>query len=320
MEKMFQQRIGYNGDIENISHTICKDFKLGSFLENKVIAMGYEDFNMMLKTSKGKYLVKILADFRNMKDCKRYTNVLTKAIENGVSTPKLLKSSQGYLHVIKIGKIRLRLYVMDFIEGRNFYNPELELSEKEIRFVSHQAALINTIKIRPSHFYDSWAIKNILKVFKERQKALEYEDLKMIKPVLKEFKEINIENLPKCFVHGDILKTNLLKDNNGKIQIIDFSVSNYYPRVVEMAVLACNVLFNKNSKKESERNLKIALEEYQKTVHLTEQELKALPVCIKASHAMHIICPLYERKISKNTTKENDYWLDQGRSGLRQML
>lgn len=320
MEKAFQQRIGYKGDIKSISKIICKDFGIGDFVENKIITTGYEDFNIALKTSKGKYLVKILANFRNLKDCKRYVNILTKSIENGVSTPRLLKSSQGYLHTIKLDGTILRLLVMNFVEGKTFYNPEISLNKNEIKFIAEQAAMINKIKIRPSNYYDNWAITNILKIFKERKNALEDEDIKMIKPILRGFKEVHIKTLPHCFVHGDILKTNTMKDKKDQIWIIDFSVSNYYPRVVEMAVLACNILFNKNSKEESEKNLKIALEEYQKTVPLTKREIAALPICIKAAHAMHIINPLYEKKVKNNTTKENDYWLDQGRSGLKQMM
>ena len=33
----------------------------------------------------------------------------------------------------------------------------------------------------------------------------------------------------------------VMKDNNGKLWIIDFAVSNYMPRIVDLAVSSCNL-------------------------------------------------------------------------------
>jgi len=45
METIFKQRIGFNGDLKEISKIICRDFNLGEFLNCKIILIGYEDFN-----------------------------------------------------------------------------------------------------------------------------------------------------------------------------------------------------------------------------------------------------------------------------------
>jgi len=87
-----------------------------------------------------------------------------------------------------------------------------------------------------------------------------------------------------------------------------------------LAVLACNLFFNAKSKEESENNLNIALEEYQKRIPLTDKELVTLPTYIKLAHAMHILCANYEEVAKNNVSEENEYWLQQGRAGLEQML
>ncbi len=43
------------------------------------------------------------------------------------------------------------------------------------------------------------------------------------------------------FVEG-----NTIKGDDGKIYIIDFSVANWYPRIQELAVMAANLLHEKN--------------------------------------------------------------------------
>jgi len=63
MEDKFKARINYSGDIKDISLQICRDYNLGEFKSNKLILMGYEDFNFILETTKGKYFVKVFAKF-----------------------------------------------------------------------------------------------------------------------------------------------------------------------------------------------------------------------------------------------------------------
>jgi Ser/Thr protein kinase RdoA (MazF antagonist) len=98
-----------------------------------------------------------------------------------------------------------------------------------------------------------------------------------------------------------------MKDREGKIWIIDFSVSNYYPRIQELAVLACNLFFDLHSKFRSQKNLGIALEAYQKKIKLTLKELEALPDYIRLAHAMHVLCANYCKKAEHNNSKENQY-------------
>ena len=310
MEDSFRKRINYDGDIKDISIKICEDYNLGDLKSNHLVLIGYEDFNFIIETSKGKYFVKIFAKFRNMDDCKRYIEIMEKAMDAKIAVPKLLSSKQGLLYITEINRIKLRLCVAEFIYGKTLFETGEKLSSEEIRFLAHQISLINQLDIKPKFIYDEWAITNFLKEFKKKSKSLSEEHLKLIEPLVKRYKELNIEELPHCFVHGDIIITNVMKDNKGKLWIIDFSVSNYYPRIQELAILACNLFFVENNLAKSKENLEIALGEYQKTVALTKVELEALPTYIQLAHAMHLLSANFEKVSKNNTTKENEYWLN----------
>ncbi len=320
MEKKFKKRIGYKGDLKEISLQICKDYNLGRFISNNLILMGYEDFNFILKTTKGKYFVKIFANFRTLEDCRRYVEVIKKAIEAKISTPKLYKSEQDYLYLVEINNIKLRLCIMEFVDGKTLFESKEKLSKEEIKYLAHQAALINSLNLRPKFVDDEWAITNLLNSFNQKRNSLSKENLEYIKPLVDKFKNLKIGELPHCFVHGDIISTNVMKDKKGKLWIIDFAVSNYYPRIQELAVLACNLLFDKNSKDNSKENLSIALKEYEKRIRLTKEELKALPTYIEFAHAMHLLCANFERVSKGNNSYENEYWFNQGMGGLKQSL
>lgn len=319
MNKFFQ-RIDYDGKLEDVSLALCNDFDIGELVSNKLVMAGYEDFNFILETTKNKYFIKVFANFRSDEDCIRYIDILLKVIQEGVSFPKLLKFNESYFHTKSINNTKLRLCVMEYIDGESYYFLGEKPSIDEIKFLAYQAALINSIDIKPEFIYDSWAATSFLNEFKNKGKYLSQQDLKVVEPLVKKFKDIDIEKLPHCFVHGDIIATNVMKDKNGKIRIIDFAVSNYYPRIQELAVLACNILFDEEDKLKSESNLRVALDEYQKVIKLTQRELEVLPTYIKLAHAMHILLSSYEKMVEKNDSKENEYWLNQGRIGLFQIL
>jgi Ser/Thr protein kinase RdoA (MazF antagonist) len=125
-----------------------------------------------------------------------------------------------------------------------------------------------------------------------------------------------IKQLPHRLVHGDIIKTNVMKDKTGKIYIIDFSVANFYPRIQELAVLLCNIFFDENHPDTFMDNYKLALDEYQKGIPLTPLEISSLPLYVKVAHAMHVLCATYEKEAKGNDSAENRYWLELGRKGL----
>jgi homoserine kinase type II len=319
-ETIFKQRIGYSGDLTEVAKIICRDFRLGKFLNCKIIFIGYEDFNFSLNTTNGNFLVKIYEKSKTLDECKRNTRILVKMLGSGISTPKLHKSKQGYSHLFKIGSATLRLSVMDLIDGQDFFTSTDKITRKGRLFIARQAALINSVKLKPQKVYDSWAIPGFLAEFKKKSQFLEAGDLETIESFKKEFLKLKIKTLPHCFVHGDIISTNVIKDKDKNLWLIDFSVSNYYPRIQELAVLACDILFDKDDAKKSKKNIKEALAEYQKTIKLTPKELASLPLFIKLAHAMHVLNATYEKKVNHNKSKENEYFLKLGLSGLRQKI
>jgi len=319
MDEDFQKRIDYKGKIDDISIQLCKDYNLGKFISNEIMPTGYEDFNYVLETSSGKFFVKIFMKERSDNDCKRLVDVYIEAIRKGVNHPKLFESNRRFIYKNEIEGTKLRLCIMEFIEGKDFFNLNEKPTIDELKVLAKQAALINSMNIKPTHIYDSWAIVNFLKEFEKKRDYVSKNDLKFLEPLVKAFKEINIESLPHCFVHGDIIATNVIRDNKGNLWIVDFSVGNYYPRINELAVLACDLCFDLKDKEKSESNFKTVLSEYQKTIKLTKEELKTLPTYIKLAHAMHVILASYQKFAKGNTTKENEYFLNHGRTGIRQM-
>lgn len=316
----FQKRIKYKGSSKKLFKQVADDYNFGDYLSSKEISLGYEDYNVVLDTSTGKYFVKFFADFRSKEDCQRYVDTMLVVLKAGIKHPRLLQSNQGYLHELTLEEETVWLCVLEFIEGKSFYELGEQPTQKELLFLAEQAALINQIDLKPEPVYDSWACVNFVKEFNKKKQYLEKDDLKMIEPLAKKIAGFDLHSLPFAFVHGDIIKTNVMRDANGEIYVLDFSVSNWYPRIQELAVLFCDLFYNEDNPSNFPELFKKGIATYQKIQLLTPKELDILPTYTQVAHAMHIVCPTYEREVNNNHTKENDRWLELGQRGLKYSL
>ncbi|MDP2864053.1 MAG: phosphotransferase [bacterium] len=313
----FQRRINYQGNLKPFLQQICKDFNIGEYKNHEIIPIGYEDFNLAVITNKGKYFVKIFGSFRSKDECGRYVWIMESILKAGVSHPLLFKSNQGYLYELSNNNLTDRLCIMQYINGKIFYGLQATPTTEEKRFIIKQAALINKINIKPPMLYDHWAITSFLEEYKEKSNYLSREDKKLIEPIVEIYNSLSIDDLPHCFVHGDITKTNTMKSANGDIYILDFAVANYYPRIQELAVILCDLFFDAKNPNEFPLNYDLALSEYQNYISLTADELEKLPNYVKLAHSMHILLANYEKVANKNSSSENEYFLGTGRVGLQ---
>ena len=245
---------------------------------------------------------------------------MQRVIKAGVKHPHLYESIQGDLYNTKLDNVSIRLCVMQYIDGKNLYDLNESISLTEIPFYAQQISLIHKIDLIPSPIYDSWAISSFPAEYDKTKEYLDREDKALLEQLLPKFLDIKTNDLPHCLVHGDIIKTNVLRDKERNLYFLDCSVANYSPRIQELAVLCCNVLFDENNPASFTNYYNVLLRKYQKHIHLTAYELSALPIYIQAAHATHVIRPIYEKTVNRNHTAENEYWLKIGKIGLKHTM
>ncbi len=307
----FNKRIGLNTDLKNISKKICDVYNLGEFISNELIAIGYEDYNYYLITSKGKYCVKIFSNFRTKDDIKNYLERIKMVANSSTNSPKPLIINNDISLSLTYENNHYDICVFEYIDGKNYFELHEKPSNEEIKELAKQTAIINNLDIKPKFIYDAWAIINFEEEYKQKRKYLPEKYQGEFDKLLKELKNINFDKLPKAFVHGDIINTNVMKDNNSKIWIIDFAVSNYLPRIIDLAVISCNMCLDEISKNKTYENIKLLLSEYNKYNKLTDYELEVFGIFYKLANAMHILQPIFIAK-TEGDSEENQYWLNEG--------
>jgi len=312
----FQRRISYRGDLIPLLTKICQDYNIGSYLDHEIRKVGYEDFNVIVTTDKDKFFFKFFSDLKDLATRKRYVDIIERVLKAGVNHPSLHRSPHGLLYVKDFDGATVRLVVLDYLSGRTFYDLKVRPSEEEIKEITRQAAKINKIDFKPLFFYDEWAVANFTNEYEKKDKYLESSDIEPLRQVYERFGKVNLDKLPKCFVHGDIINTNVIKDDAGKIYIIDYSVSNTYPRIQELAVMLCDLFFDKEHKENFIKTFDLVLATYQTINPLTPEEIRLLPTFIQTAHAMHILITSYEKVVKHNESAGNYFYQNEGREGL----
>jgi Ser/Thr protein kinase RdoA (MazF antagonist) len=309
-------RLDYSGDLAPVVDDVCQAYGLGSPQGFSVIGVGYEDCNVIIDTAQGRFMAKMFAKTRKAGEIGRYAKVIEKVVEAGVNHPALVAAPGGGA-VYRTGNISLVL--MRFVEGKTFYDLGRIPTDEERQAIIEQAAKINRIGYKPPYLFDSWAIPHIQTMFDKVQRFIDPGDLRLVTEVMRRYKEIPVSELPHTFVHGDIIKTNTIKGDDGKLYIIDFSVANWYPRIQELAVMAANLLHEEGGRNLAERCEQVA-SEYNRHNPLTAAEHRHLHTYALAGVAMEFMGSHQEKHINGDQGEETEYWLNLGREGLRREL
>lgn len=310
-------RLVYTGDLKPLIGGIAEAYGVGVPISHSVVEVGYEDCNVIIETDQDRYLAKMFAKTRKPEEVIRYTDIMQKVVAAGVNHPELIATGSGKIVHTESG---VSLVLMRFIEGKTFFDLDRAPRRSERHTILEQAAKINAIDYEPPYLFDSWAIPNIGNMFERVKQFIEPDDLVLVEQAMAQYNAIPVSELPHAFVHGDFTKTNILRDNDGNIYVLDFSVANRYPRIQELAVIAANLLHDKDDTITLRDRCAQVADEYGQFAELTESERRHLPAYALAGVAMEFMGAHQEKFINGNDTEETDYWLDLGRSGLHKAL
>lgn len=318
--KEFENRINLTQPLEVLSIEVCKKYNLGEFKTNELIEIGYEDFNYILTTTEGKFVVKVFSNERTTTDAQNLANRASIAYINGVTCPKIYTSHDKNLTIFNIEDIEFRVLVMEYINGKDYFSLNKIPTEKELSIIATELAKLNSIEYKPPFIYDKWAIVNYIEEYNKYARLVDKEDKPLIDKALDAFKSCDFSKLKYGFVHGDVIETNVIKDNLGKVYFIDFSVSNYLPRIVDLAVSIGDFCIDLDNIEISKEKTKRFLLAYERVSPLSQYEKECLKKFLICHQAITIIETMREKLLENNDSEENEVFLQKGKKGLRIVL
>ncbi|HEX4061905.1 MAG TPA: phosphotransferase [Streptosporangiaceae bacterium] len=300
--------------VADISRWAVDACRLGELTHFEINYVGYDDCNLLLATTTGDYFAKVFTAARSDEMCQRYVGVLDAVVRAGIAHPRLRPSGGGQLLLTHEASGN-HLVVMDAVRGSTFFDLGAYPADADLRCVMDQVHRIHALDIEPPEVYDWWAIPRIVSLGEEMLPRLPGPDRPYVRDAMTAFAGLDRKALPLVFSHGDLTKTNVMRNIGGGISIIDFAVSNRYPRVHDLAMVSVN-LMDGHPLPVRQRTLRLT-ERYSRVAALTAQEMAALPVYVFAAAAMELLGAYREWLVKGNRSAETRYLLDLGRRTVR---
>lgn len=310
MEDFFE-RIDVNASLNEIAREICSKCNMEDYLSSQIVEVGYEDFNFIIETKTQKFFVKIFHKGRTSQDCSNYIDRIKLSNKIDINTPKTICFDS-----IKIDDKGLKFVVFEYINGKSFLDLEEMPNETEIKEIIRQMANIHRAGLKSDFIYDTWTITNFTNELNNKEKCLNEQYYNRFKELSDKLQDVDLSKLPHSFVHGDIISSNVIKDEDDKLWIIDFAVSNYLPRIIDLVVTGDNLCLDPNSKENTIKNFKLIISEYEKYNKLTDYEKEIIPLFYDIGNAMGIL-QINALKQNGEYSEEDEYWLKVSGQGLK---
>lgn len=202
----FYERIHNIKDLRLLAERICEHYSLGEPINQEHIEIGYEDFNMILSTSTGKYFIKILNKSRPKSEQIRLVNILEKAINGKVNVPRIHQVNGNSIFELNINNKKLSIIVMDYINGTNMLLLNRDFNQNEICSVAKEIAKINRINFQVEPYYDEWTITNFESEYNKKIQKIDAEDKILVSKVYEQMLKVDFSKFRKSYIHADIIK------------------------------------------------------------------------------------------------------------------
>jgi Ser/Thr protein kinase RdoA (MazF antagonist) len=311
-----QVRTGYIAEMEPVLMRAMAAYGFDVPTEHAVMPFGYEDFNIWVETPEGNHVIKVFNQNRTAGEIGRLERTLQAVGASDVNHPEVYKvRGRGNL-VYHDRASRLSMIAMAHINGANYYQLGHAPQGSEVDDVLKQAVLIHQIKYHPRYLDDSWALQNLAAKYTAVKERVPAKYQRVIDRTLLEMEFNDRTLLPHRFVHGDLSRFNVMRDDEAT-HVVDFAVANWYPRIQELAVMASSLMCDEESDEPLSELAEHTAEGYIAAGgELTLVERRSLPLYTRAAQAATYVSALSEKLLKGNKSVENKSWLKLGRLGL----
>lgn len=312
----FSSRVSSTLSLPEICARVSDSFQLGFIVRATPIPTGYQDYNVDLVTSNGRFVVKI---FSKEKTKQRIDDVVwgyAHLPKRGIPLPRIKPTRDGQ-NILEIPEGPSYLCVFDYFEGKLL--TQTPITDGDITAITNALVAFHKDPKKIDHYYDTMGIANVAHEYALKKDALFPDEQTIIEPIIAKLRRIKLATLPQSIIHGTVEKENILKNNLGELCLLDLGCMDYNARILDIATFIANVTVYLNEEKRKHFT-DLILSTYQTSHPLTREELAALPTLIRAQFVACIIVMTYKMRSHHDMTKQTQSWLDRGWGGLKKNL
>jgi Ser/Thr protein kinase RdoA (MazF antagonist) len=314
---LIKSRVNLDASLESLLDKVAENFSLGEIIDFSVETTGYEELNIKTKTSKGIFLVKVFSKSKSESTIKDYIKGLQQFQKAGVPTPSLLPGGNGYLYGFVEKTRTTYLCVMNYFSGETFQQRNVDKIDIE-RLVTYLSK-IHSLSFSIHRNYDSWGTAHLIEEYDKKSKYISNEDNQLIQPIVNEYKTLRFDLFSKSIIHGDLQRTNVLKNQARDYCILDLGCMDFSYPVIDLSIFIAHFCLDDEGTKTS-INLalyKHAVQSYVKERKLNDAELASIPTLVRATYAIYLIAANYSlQNPAHPNNSQTAAWIEFSKSGL----
>lgn len=194
---------------------------------------------------------------------------------------------------------------MEYIDGSDLYSINKQITKQDIEKLIDILIPLHKIEDKiENKEYDEYCFMKIKEDYQKTKNVLPKDIKVQVEEIIEDFEKIKLEKLPKCFIHGDLISSNIMKDKKEDLWLVDFYQSGIGVRILDIVKILNSVIYNYNYEQGTEE-----LEQYNKRMLLTEYELESLPILRKIDVCVGMMMETFDA-IEGRDNEENQYWLE----------
>lgn len=290
---MSVERTNLTVPLSRAAGILSENFKLGAVLDFKTLSGGYQDLNVKLETENGAYVAKFFSKERSLKRVQDIVKAVTFFRNAGLPVLRLRSlADSGCVYAFQSPAGTTWAVVYDFFDGQDFSErlPGSDDVAKLSRTLAemHKSSIQAGLEIE--RFYDDWGACNVHHELEKHSNYLDHETQVVIENIIKLKNAIQIDDLPRCTIHGDIYRSHVLKDNEDNFCIIDFGCIDYRWAALDLGIfLAWFCLPGLSDAPLIRESFDLAVDNYCSVRQLTPAEKMSLPYFVLSSYAAYCI-------------------------------
>lgn len=314
MDNLFS-RVSSTNTLAQVLQLVAVAFQLGDIQTSAPLLTGYQDCNIDLLTSRGRYVVKIFSKEITKQRIDDIIWAYTTFAKHSVPVPVLQKTTDN-LHILEIPGDTHPSYacVFEYFAGKPL--TRVPITDSDLVTLTNAMTTIHKMPHAIHHYYDTQGIINLPDEYKQKNTALSTEELSIIAPIVAKLARIKLSTFPQSIIHGTFEKENVLKNPAGDLCLLDFGCMDHNASVLDIATYIANFTLYLD-KTRRDHVIRLILDTYQKARPLTPEEHAALPTLIRSQFAAYFVGMTYHMRIEHDMTKQTQTWLDRGWDGLR---
>lgn len=311
-------RIDILGTLEQLLARVATAYQLGSIQSYTIFDNGYQELNVLLITTTGRFVIKIFSKEKTLQRIRDNIWGYLTLQKNGILTPTLQKTRIGEYIFSTEGKLRTTyLCVMNYFYGSYLHAEDAR--SNDISTLAQYMAAIHSHTKRIHRYHDTMGLVNLVSQYNKFKSYLPPDLFALVEPVVKKFSSLPLQRFRHSIIHGTFEPENILKNKHGDLCLLDLGCMDYNASIIDIATFFANFTIDLSLDKRR-KITNTFLQTYQSIRSLTSKELASLPSLVCSQYAVYIIRTNYYRVKLKDATQQTNRLFSMSKRGLQQCI